>query len=219
MPNWEEVARRALADWREMEKLAFKDRQLLQAFYTFNPALGQGPHLVMRMTYLGVKTFLATVKEPAGVWWDPARIPFVESGKHYVEEVFDDDRFPSDFHLWSFPHNQEIVARSACDNYDHQSFSAIIPARTHPDLIRRIDRLDPFSAIKCHDAFQKFLSELGWMVIILRPTGEFGIFVTTSDYSGLIKQVAAAAEGAGVDCFKLSSDGERFYWPGPTEWG
>jgi len=216
--DWEEIARLALRHWRYMETLDNRDKQLLMAFHTFRPAFAYRKHMIIRLKRDVVRQLLETIGEPGGVWlcYDP--IPFDEQGRPYAYYQPDYTKDAENFKLWALPKNQEVVYEFAERRYDEQAFSAIFPARTKVEIIHRINELDPFCYPECLDAFEKLLPELGWEVIILRPTGDFGLFVVDDNQGELMERVKRRFDDEGIEYFELLQRGDRFYWEGPTIW-
>ncbi len=216
--SWQEVEKRALADWQFMETLENCDKQMLYALHSFCPDFAKHKHLVIRMTKSAVQILLQIISQAGGVWHDPSRIPFDETGRHYVEHVLDDTLFASDFKLWETPENQEVVCEFAQNRFDEQSFAAIFSADTPPEIVRQIDQLDPSRYKQCQDAFLHLLPKLGWMVIMLKPTGEFGILVVDQKLSDLLDRVGDRLRSESLVHFELTKGDDRYFWKGPTEW-
>lgn len=213
-----DIEKRALSDWKFMDTLENGEKQMLYAFLSFSPPLADQKHLIIRMTKRAVHLLLQTIGQPGGVWHCYDRIPFDEAGRLYVEHQTDYTLDAENFKLWATPKNQEVVYEFAEKKFDEQAFSAIFPANTNLDVVRQIFLLDPFRYKECLDAFLCLLPKLGWMVIMLKPTGDFGIFVVDEKLHGLLQRVAECFRAENAVHFELTKSGDRFVWNGPTEW-
>ena len=216
--SWQDIEKRALADWKFMDTLENGEKQMLYAFLSFCPPLANQKHLVIRTTKSAVHLLLQIINQPGGVWHDPTRIPFDDNGRCYVEHELDDTLFPEHFKLWATSKNQEVVFDFAERKFDEQSFAAIFPADTPPEIVGQIDQLDPSRYKECLDAFFRLLPKLRWALIMLKPTGKFGIFLVDEEHRELLSQVTERLPSESVVHFELTKADERYFWRGPTEW-
>lgn len=216
--SWEEIAERA-KDYKFLGTLSYGDKQMLYAFHSFCPAAARLNHLVIGMKKAAVRLLLETIGQPGGVWYEVSKIPFDDTGRCYIEHFWDLGLFPEHFKWWATPKNQEVVYEFAEMRFDERGFAAIFPADTPSEIVRQIDQMDPSRSGDCFDTFVELLPRLGWVVIMLRPLGDFGILLVDEKRRDLVPRVAGRFKAEGMVHFELEKEDDRFYWRGPTTWG
>lgn len=213
--SWKEIAKRALDDWRVFHSLDESDQQMLYAFRSFSPPLASRKHLIAPATNLSIRLMMLEIGEPGGTWFEHIRIPFDESGKAYIQNHHDWQLFPEHFKWWSTSQNQEVLYDCG-DRFDPNSFMAIIPAATPPEILKEIEGLSVQDFVQCQATFLQLLPMLRWIFILLRPRGDFGIFIPSQNFDNLLSRVEYKLRLRRQTVFKLTKAHDRVYWKGPT---
>lgn len=182
-------------------------------FGTRNPCLGHFPHLIIKKSQHDDKilqVIASTLGCPLGVWGDEPQVK--ADGQPYIAP--EDGRVISDFVLWKLPRNQEFVLNPNVMGRSY-GFRMHISTDTPPHVLERF-----YTEQRSNDDYYKLIEHvcgwiniLNWVYIELSDETDYAIFVTSSQYQDLVRQVETAVTVLKVPTGKLVPNEGHFLWP------